>query len=322
MKYCYHTTLLALALVLFFPLSLGAQEVEQGADEVEQFDRFGLEEPDQEALTTFLVGQTGHGALLGLQSCGLTSDCYDSERATATSVLIGSAAGLGASFLYSRQTDITLGRATAKNFGTVLGGATGLLTVIAIDDHFDDARTPIFAMMGGQFLGLTGGHYLGRHFHATAGDIFLMESGALWTTLLFSGTNFQILDRDPSSRGVALSYIGTLTLGSLGGAVLASQQPMTRDRVRLVDLGGALGGLLGFTAGRYSRGEDATPSQRSRAQWSGATIGAAAGLGTAFALTASFDDPDLFSDSSSSTSFGIAPADEDGGFQATLQGSF
>ncbi len=308
------------------PLSLAAEEQPadtQSTDEPSSFDRFGLEEPDGEALATFLIGQTAHGALLGLQSCALTDSCGDSERGRATSALAGSGVGLGASFLYSRRTDITPGRAAAKNYGTLFGGLSGLLTTIALDDELNgDGTTALVAMMSGQLTGLTAGHYLGRSFDATAGDVRLLEAGAGWTTFFYSGLQLNILDRDPSSREMALSYLGTLSVGTVGGGLLASHRPMTAERVRLINLGGALGGLLGFTAGRYARGEDATRRQRSRAQWSGATAGAVVGLGTAFAITTNFDDPDLFQTSSTSASLSVAPADADGGFLASLQGSF
>ena len=335
--------LVVILLIPLYALPISAEEYSFASEPAtspvtHHYDRFGIEEPNRRAQASFIAGQAMHGALLGLQVTSLSTyrdfvpvgDEYGNvfhdtqlRLINAVGFVAGPVLGATSALAYSHLTDITPGRSSAKNFGTQFGGASAMMLYMAIDD--DPRRAPpLLTMMGGQFAGLAAGRFLGRSLGATSADISLIRTTSTWSPLLFAGTYLYIFDREPSSKQLSRYLLGTTSMGALGGTLLTSRRPVAKSRLRLINGAGFFGALAGMAVGRELSSSDSLHDDRRRAERSGATIGAVAGLGTAFALTASFDDPDRFSnaDSSTSTSFGITPADEDGGFQATLQGSF
>ena len=132
---------------------------------------------------------------------------------------------------------------------------------------------------------VTGGA-LGHALGTTPGRSAWVGSTALWGGTVAAFATGALADKDnPPASAFALAGVG-LTVGTGVGLATASSVSPSIARVRLLDLGGVSGGLLG--AGLYAAAANEKIDGRAL---SGVTaIGAVAGLGAAWALTSSMHE--------------------------------
>lgn len=215
-------------------------------------DRLELERPTGLSRAELVSFQTLHGIAFGGELCA-AARCF-SSTAVIGSLILGGATGLGAS-LYATRDGITPGRAGAINAGTIWGFGNALALNI-ITDNFAGGTVAgsILPLAAGQLLGTGGGYLAGRYLRPHAGDVAMANSGGLWAGL-FTGLFTVTAGLQGSPRGLVSALLVTSNLGIVSGGYLASQHPMPRGRVYVINTGGMLGGLLGVgTAVLFSGG--------------------------------------------------------------------
>ncbi len=250
--------------------------------------------------------QTLHGLALGGELC-IIAEC-DDPKAVVALLGVGAGVGLGASLGLSSD-GITPGHALLLNSGTTWGFANGLMLSIALDTEFKQG-TAITAV--GQLAGLTTSSLLWSELQPTSGQVSMANSGGFWAGWLAFWAH-GVNDFDADGETIATTMLLAADLGILGGALLASEQPMSRGRTFVIDSGGILGLLSGMGIYVFA---DADMS--SATGFSLMTIaGTAAGLGTATYLTRDWDAPE---DPGLSANWAITPTD--GGAQLSVGGSF
>ncbi len=204
------------------------------------------------------------------------------EGALLTTFLTGGG-GLATSLLLTRGKDVTDGEAalvsTLGTWGTWNGVA--LAIIFDVDDPNDVLRIALTAGVAG----ISGAVLLNQKLSLSAGDVALVSTGGTWGTFL-AGMGLLITNADLSSEGFA----GTLLVGSdaglVAGALLAQNLEVSRGRMRLIDLSGALGALL---AGGVMALGDASDSQLIG---TGLSVGAIGGLALGTYLSADWDAPE------------------------------
>ncbi len=301
------------AFLVVLPLSASADEgAPINPDEeppTHSFDRLGIEEPEGSARASLATGQGLHGAILGLQTCVLL-EC-SGPRPFYGLPTLGASAGLGLSLLATHERGITPGYAAAINSGTVWGAwIVGAGAYIA---DVESGRSALGSVMIGQLAGTGAGIALGRSLRVTSGDVLFVNSGALWAIGYYLAIMEGVADRYLSGRQGMVEALAVTTAGGLAGAALASEFPMTRGRLAIINASGMLGALAGGGIPVMIAGEDTNSRVLAASAVGGATIGL--GLGTHF--TRQWDD-DTFE--SASPSLSIAPTPEVDGFQATISG--
>lgn len=264
---------------------------ESPADErPERFDRLNLEEETTLARAELVGPQTVHGMVVGGQFC-LLARC-DGPRAISGSVLLGAGAGLGGSLLATRN-GITSGQASAMNWGT-LGGLLLARELDYIVGPFDDSIRPGQYIVG-QLGGLAGGYLLSEQLRPTSGDISTVTHATAWSVLYFELIVHELLGVERYGEtthvrrtGSRIGRLTTAVAGGVGGAVLASQYPMSRARVWMTSLSGVLGGLVAGGVPALIFG-DRVQEWSPRVGGALLTVGTMGGLATGGYLTRDWD---------------------------------
>jgi hypothetical protein len=206
--------------------------------------------------TEMMVWGASYGAWLGVA----VPIMFDSDAAEAYGVglLLGAPAGFAVARSYARATQLTEGQARAITFGSSWGTYQGFGWAEALDlgvrraewcwpdEYYDctEAHVPTRVALGvlGGLAGIGTGAVLARR-PITIGTAAAVNSSALWGTWL----------------GWGLSYIGgleddalltsTLVAGNaalLAAGFVAPGWEVSESRVRLVSIGGVIGGLAGL----------------------------------------------------------------------------
>jgi hypothetical protein len=250
----------------------------------------------------FLV-QTVNGIAIGLESC-IALEC-DDARTVGAFLVVGGGAALTLSLVLT-QDGIMPGHTSALNAGTVWGAADALFLTAATQGNDTDEALPA-ALVVGQLAGLGAGEILWRTIRPSAGDVSLASSIGLWSGVL---TFFVLgaLEFEVSSEAGFGSLLAVTNLGLLGGAWLASEVPMSRAHVLVIDGGGVIGTLLGAGSALVLGGNDLGAA----GFFTATTIGMIGGLSLAAYLTRDWEieDGDL--------AFGVLPFE--GGAALTFGG--
>jgi tetratricopeptide (TPR) repeat protein len=220
---------------------------------------------------------------------GLAGGTLAGASSEPAAVAIGAGVGLTAGFFGSyfiTPRDIPLGTSsltiTSSMVGGVLGGATTLLIT-------DDANRIAPAIGSGLVLGGMAGYYIGNRTNITPGDAAVINSGALWGTVvgtLFSGS-FEASSQ--ISAGLVLSGLG---MGTLAGVLATRYFDVSRTRAALIDLGGVVGVFVGAAVQNVV--VQAGSSDAQTEQTANYTLGGlASGLILAGVLTRNLDTPKL-----------------------------
>lgn len=251
----------------------------------ERFDRFGLEEPTMWSRAELAVGLTAHGGTTGVQTCMLIQ--CDSTAQVAAAATVGAATGMVGGLVWSNHYDVTHGRANAINSGGLWGSVIGLSTgVLANTSH----PTAMGLTIAGRFIGGATGFALAQTVRPTAGDMALINFGALWSSAAYLLLTTGIFQFDMSPRAGVGSLLGVIAAGGSGGALMARYRPMSRTRTTLISAGGLVGAFAGLAVpALFLSGDAPTPALST-----GALAGMMSGLAAAIVATADLDDPDQF----------------------------
>ena len=230
-------------------------------------------------------------------------------------VFTGAAIGLGAGFFGSyfiTPRDIPLGTSSLAITSSLIGGVlVGGATVL-----FTGEGNRIAPAIGtGLVIGGISGFYIGHRTKISPGDAAVINSGAVWGTVvgsLFSGS-FEATQTRTIGSGLTLSGLG---MGTLGGVLMTRYFNVSRTRAALIDLGGVVGMLVGIAieSGVSSRNGDEAAGDRT-ANYTLAGLGT--GLIVSGILTRNIDAPKLSvtpvvsktqTGTGSTTTFGVSGA--------------
>jgi hypothetical protein len=238
------------------------------------------------------VPQTGRRQFIGYATVagGVAGGTLAGAQTSSNLIVAGASVGLGAGFFGSyfiTPNEIPLGTSsltiTSSLIGGVLGGASTVL--------FTGNGNRIAPAIGsGLILGGITGYYLGDRTNVSPGDAAVINSGALWGTVmgaLFSGSFDATQDRKIGA-GLVLSGLG---MGSLAGVLMTRYFNVSRTRAALIDLGGVVGMLVGVSI-ENGVAQTAPIGNAEGERAANYTLGGlAAGLIIAGVLTRSVDTP-------------------------------
>jgi len=278
-------------------------------------DRLGLERPTGLARAELVTYQTLHGIVLGAQMC-VVVQCLGA-RPFIGSLVLGGGTGLGLS-LYGTRDGITPGRASAINAGVQWGfvNAAALNTITDNWANWPPAGTFV-PLMAGQLAGLGGGYLVARELRPHAGDVALANSTGLWSGV-FTGLFTAAIGAEVEPRGLVTALLVTSDLGLVAGGFLASEHPMPRGRVYVINTGGLLGGLLGAGVAVLFGGDFVSQ------QGTGAMtmLGAGGGLALSTVLTSDWPLDEGGRGPVGDTSFSVQPARNGEGAVLSIGGEF
>ena len=177
------------------------------------------------------------GAWLGTAVATLVTD---QEEAFGGVVPAGLVLGLGGAYLGVPE-QIPVGTSSYLIGATTIGAFGGLTLashfVCQIESACNEEATAAASLAGG-VAGFLASSLTASRLNMSAGDAALLNSGALWGTA--AGSLFWLVfGRDPSAAApLGLAGLG---LGTLTGALLARRTTISRRRVALIDMSGAVG---------------------------------------------------------------------------------
>lgn len=259
------------------------------------------ETPSNSARLELIAGQALHGGVQGFLVCGLLR--CDAVPHLSVS-LLGVGTGALGSWLLSNQ-GLTPGQAQVINAGSFWGTWYGLAgsRVLALPTDRGIALT-----MGGA-LGMTGVGLLFAHYgRPLSGQVSMANSGGLWGGLLSAAFLGVLFPNERSESFLFMNLLATSAgLTSLG--ILSVFHPVSRGRMLLIDLGGLVGGLVGFFGPILLGANQLQPVLLS------AGVGMAVGLTGATLLTRGVDAPEA-------PAVTLAPTALPGGAGLSLAGRF
>lgn len=187
------------------------------------------------------VWSTLYGAALGLA----IPQMFDADAAEIYGIglLLGAPAGFLLSRAYARQYQITEGQARAITFGGTWGAWQGLGWAAALEigeDEIGNDNSYVDMAVLGSVAGIAVGAILARKPIPT-GLATTVNFGALWGT--WFGVAAGVLTNQENNL-LEASLIGG-NAGLVATAVLAPDWQMSRNRARLISVGGLLGGIAG-----------------------------------------------------------------------------
>lgn len=237
------------------------------------------ESTSAQARAELVIFQTLHGITVGFETCTLL-DC-NSPATVFGSLTAGAALGLGGS-LYLTRNGITPGQASSFNTGTYWGFWNGLTLAQALNL---EGKAYGGTILAGQALGLGGAALAWHLFEPTAGNVSLASSGAIWTTVV-TALIHGIAGNEADDGVFWGSLMAASSVGLVGGAILSTKYPVSRGRALVIDSGGILGALAGFSAYLIitnGEGSDAT------AAWTSGLVGVVGGLAAATYFSRNWD---------------------------------
>lgn len=159
----------------------------------------------------------------------------------------------------------------------------------AVQDGKWSAGTDASVIWGASSFGAVAGGLVGHFVGSTPGRSSFVGSSALWTGLVLGFGSAAVLPGDDGKHAVAVGAAG-LSIGTIGGALLAGSVSPTIARVRFIDLGGIAGGLL--AGGLYAAAANKGGSGQAAAGVT--TLGIGGGLVVAWLLTSGMEDRPAF----------------------------
>jgi len=209
----------------------------------------------------------------------------DDTEAYGAGILLGAPAGLLAARAVIRSRHITEGQTRAITWGGIWGTWQGLGWAHVLDLGTDEfcqqgfcyesdvtTETQFRSMIVGGLVGVTTGALLSRRDIPT-GVAAGAHYGSLWGTWLgVAGAVIADLEGD----GVMAATLLTGNAGLVAGVYLADRHELSRNRLRLVSLGGLLGGLAGVGLDLLFQPDDEKVAMGIPLVLSGAGLGVAA----------------------------------------------
>lgn len=243
---------------------------------------YGPEPISSGARVQLVVGQSINGMGIGLALAGVADARSSSIYSGA--MLLGGGVGAVASLLATRD-GITMGQASAINFGTLFGGLAATFTAVGLSRTIE-GRGVAGLFAGGLALG-TGAGIAWASQSPLSGRVEFASSVGIWSA--FVGTHLYLATRgygtwdDATSRNeftvLGWSSLGLTAAGLVAGVLLAPNVPVSAARMRWINLAGLGGytviGLSSLLLAADGSGEDALMAY---------SIGSIAGLGGGLVL--------------------------------------
>ena len=185
-------------------------------------------------------------SLYGIWSGIALSVLLDTADETLLFAGLGGVAGLATSLWLTSDRPITPEQARATSMGGSWGTWNGLAVAVAADPSGQDPEKVIVgSALAGGFLGIGAGIAL-SHRYAYAGDeLGLVNSAGAWGTFV-AGMTLLITNVQPAHpREVFIPLLAGSDLGMVGGAWASQSVHISEGRLNYINLGGALGALLG-----------------------------------------------------------------------------
>lgn len=279
-------------------------------------DRLGIERKTGLSRAGLVGFQTLHGLAFGVEFCAMV-EC-GGPRPWIASTMVGAGLGLGAS-LYATRDGITPGRAAAVNAGTRWGLWQAAALNSITENWQEGPSQAVPPLVAGQLLGTAGGAVAAQAWRPNAGDVTMANWVGIWSGVgagLFTVT----ADLQPTTPQLMTALLATTNLGAVAGGFWASQQPISRGRVWVINTGGLLGGLVGAGLPLLLAGENLESAQPLGAL---TLLGTASGLGVATLLTKEWDVRDGSGDGRRvETSMSLRPTADGEGAMLSIGGEF
>ncbi len=204
-----------------------------------------LEEPTNAARVELMIGQALHGITLSTLFCTTGGVCPSLETGLGMAAL-GGVAGAGLSFFASSE-GVRPGTADAINSGSLWGMGNGLLLGSGLNAGGGGSGTTVaLAVAAGGALGTGAGVLVSFLAQPTAGQVSMTNSGVLWSVVSCAWVLGAMRSPPPVSQVVIIAVSANTAMA--GMALLSRYVTVSRSRMFLIDLGGALGMLTGLGA--------------------------------------------------------------------------
>jgi hypothetical protein len=220
-----------------------------------------LKRPVRSGRTELVLASMIYGGVAGplLVEALSTNSGFTSTSTGLATLLLSSAAGIGAGFLASflpTKDGIKVGHSSmiigGGAWGTTFGAALGL--GLKVPAQYVYATS----LLGGA-LGITSTALITRFHDVMPGTAAILNSGGIWGTAAGAMLTKAIFT-DAGADTYGWFITGGVAVGVLTGSLVAWKIDVTRTHVLLIDLGGfvgtGLGFAIGFAAGANSSGED------------------------------------------------------------------
>lgn len=266
-----------------------------------------LKERPRSGRLDLLVASTIGGGWLGTSLAVLLSD---DNITVGGSVPLGMLLGLGGAYL-AVSDRISVGTSSYLIGATTIGALTGA----TLATHFDCpdeslcfTETVAAASLAGGVAGFLTSALTVRKLNMSSGDAALINSGAMWGGAA-GGLLWAVFGQDDSVFApLVLSGLG---VGTLTGVLLARRSALSRRHIALIDMSGAVGGLV---VGAIADVTDQGSGVSERVPHA-ALLGLTLGLITGVYVTRNTDGPSLFNVVTPSVG---AAADPDGSSTMTV----
>jgi tetratricopeptide (TPR) repeat protein len=230
----------------------------------------------------------GYATIAGGIAGGTLAGATSAGGVIATGTALGIGAGFFGSYFITPR-DLPLGTSSLAITSSLIGGTLGGTATVLFTNN-GNVIAP--AIGSGLILGGLTGYYAGSRLRISPGDAAVINSGALWGTVvgsLFSGSFEATADRRIGA-GLVLSGLG---MGSIGGVLMTRYFEISRTRAALIDLGGVVGIFVGIAIENVvsQAGDGTTSSAERTANYS--LGGLATGLILTGIITRNLDAPKL-----------------------------
>jgi hypothetical protein len=196
--------------------------------------------------STTLFGAWAGFAISEIASLGENGEISENEnKAIIWGSIGGAVAGLVPSIMLSSDLPMSTGRATMVNFGWTWGVWHGLAFSLIPDGDLG-ARTMLGLALGLSSVGYAGALAITKYLDVADGDAAYISSAAYWATWITAAISTLISEDfwDKEQLYISILLAGG-DLGLLAAALTSNWFDMSAGRVGLINLGGALGVLVG-----------------------------------------------------------------------------
>jgi tetratricopeptide (TPR) repeat protein len=222
-----------------------------------------------------------YGGVAGAVATGTMLYAFEDTAIAGIGSVAGIGAGLLGSYLYVPD-DLPLGTSNLTVTASVAATTAGLATTAL----FTEDQAILQPVAGASLIvGAGAGYYFGNRTKITPGDAALLNTTMLWGTLAGVGFGFSFGADTELRAGLVLSGLG---MGTIGGIVMTNYYDVSRTHAALIDVGGVIGAIAGFSAeSLVYREEERSEEHSANFALAGATIG----LIAASVFTRNWDDP-------------------------------